>query len=40
MKALPLAERADLSPIRMYAKVADWLFSTRARRRTPHAPAA
>jgi phosphoribosylanthranilate isomerase len=31
MKALPLAERADLSPIRMYAKVADWLlFDARA----------
>jgi phosphoribosylanthranilate isomerase len=31
MKALPIAERADLSPIRMYANVADWLlFDARA----------
>jgi phosphoribosylanthranilate isomerase len=31
MKALPIAERRDLSPIRMYAKVADWLiFDARA----------
>jgi phosphoribosylanthranilate isomerase len=26
IKALPIAERADLSPIRLYAKVADWLL--------------
>ena len=26
MKALPIAERADLSPIRLYDKVADWLL--------------
>jgi phosphoribosylanthranilate isomerase len=26
MKALPIAERADLSPIREYANVADWLL--------------
>src|SRR5665213_1702481 len=31
MKALPIAERADLSPIREYANVADWLlFDARA----------
>jgi phosphoribosylanthranilate isomerase len=31
MKALPIAERADLSPIRLYAKVADrLLFDARA----------
>jgi phosphoribosylanthranilate isomerase len=31
MKALPIAERADLSPIRLYAKVADRvLFDARA----------
>jgi phosphoribosylanthranilate isomerase len=31
MKALPIAERSDLSPIRLYAKVADWLiFDARA----------
>ncbi len=31
MKALPIAEHADLSPIRMYANVADWLlFDARA----------
>jgi phosphoribosylanthranilate isomerase len=33
MKALPIAERADLSPIHFYAKVADWLlFDARAPR--------
>ena len=33
MKALPIAERADLSPIRLYAKVADRLmFDARAPR--------
>ena len=33
MKALPIAERADLSPIRLYAKVADrLLFDARAPR--------
>ena len=26
MKALPIAERADLSPVRLYDKVADWLL--------------
>ncbi|MBI4275593.1 MAG: phosphoribosylanthranilate isomerase [Rhizobiales bacterium] len=26
IKALPIAERADLSPIHLYAKVADWLL--------------
>ena len=31
MKALPIATRADLSPIRQYANVADWLlFDARA----------
>jgi len=31
MKALPIAERADLSPIRLYAQVVDWLlFDARA----------
>jgi phosphoribosylanthranilate isomerase len=31
MKALPVAERGDLSPIRLYAQVADWLlFDARA----------
>ena len=31
IKALPIAERSDLSPIRLYAKVADWLlFDARA----------
>jgi len=31
MKALPIAERGDLSPIHLYAKVADWLiFDARA----------
>ena len=31
MKALPIAERGDLSPIRLYAKVVDWLiFDARA----------
>jgi len=31
MKALPIAERADLSPIRVYANVSDWLlFDARA----------
>ncbi len=31
MKALPIAERGDLSPIRLYAQVADWLlFDARA----------
>ena len=33
MKALPVETRADLSPIRLYAKVADWLlFDGRAPR--------
>jgi phosphoribosylanthranilate isomerase len=33
MKALPIASRADLSPIRLYDKVADWLlFDARAPR--------
>jgi phosphoribosylanthranilate isomerase len=33
MKALPVESRADLSPIRLYAKVADWLlFDGRAPR--------
>jgi phosphoribosylanthranilate isomerase len=33
MKALPVAARADLSPIHLYAKVADWLlFDARAPR--------
>ena len=33
MKALPIESRADLSPIRLYAKVADWLlFDGRAPR--------
>jgi phosphoribosylanthranilate isomerase len=31
VKALPIAERADLSPIRLFANVADWLlFDARA----------
>jgi phosphoribosylanthranilate isomerase len=31
MKALPIAERGDLSPIRLYAQVVDWLlFDARA----------
>ena len=31
IKALPIAERSDLSPIRLYAKAADWLlFDARA----------
>jgi phosphoribosylanthranilate isomerase len=31
MKALPIARRSDLSPIRLYANVADWLlFDARA----------
>lgn len=31
MKALPIAQRGDLSPIRLYAKVAEWLiFDARA----------
>jgi phosphoribosylanthranilate isomerase len=31
MKALPIAERRDLSPIHLYAKVSDWLiFDARA----------
>ena len=33
MKALPIASRADLAPIRLYATVADWLlFDARAPR--------
>lgn len=33
MKALPIATRADLSPIHLYAKVSDWLlFDARAPR--------
>jgi phosphoribosylanthranilate isomerase len=33
MKALPIAQRADLSPIHLYAKVCDWLlFDARAPR--------
>jgi len=33
MKALPIAKRADLSPIHLYAKVSDWLlFDARAPR--------
>ena len=33
MKALPIETRADLAPIRLYAKVADWLlFDARAPR--------
>ena len=33
MKALPIATRADLSPVHLYAKVADWLlFDGRAPR--------
>ena len=40
MKALPIAERADLSPIREYAQVADRLISTRARRKMRRGPAA
>ena len=33
MKALPLEQRSDLSPIHLYAKVADWLiFDARAPR--------
>jgi phosphoribosylanthranilate isomerase len=33
IKALPIAKRADLSPIHLYAKVADWLlFDARAPR--------
>jgi phosphoribosylanthranilate isomerase len=33
MKALPIETRADLSPVRLYAKVADWLlFDGRAPR--------
>ena len=39
MKALPIAERSDLSPIRLYAKSPTGCCSTRARPRRPPGPA-